>query len=84
MQGASHVLETELKTYDEHRAELLGSAEGKYVLIHDREIAGIYDAKMDAINDGYRKYGSVAFLVKQILRIEVPEDFTSHTLIWSP
>ncbi len=74
------VLDSELETYERHKEELLGSAEGKFVLIRGEEIAGVYETKADAIAQGYRKYGNVPFLVKQILKIETPQNFVSNLL----
>lgn len=74
------LLDEELKTYDEHRESLLGSAEGKFVLIRQGQIAGIYDSKMDAIAQGYQRFGNVPFLVKQILKVEAPQNFISSLL----
>ena len=73
-------LETELRTYEQHREHLLGTAEGKFVLIRNEEIIGIFDSKMDAIARGYEKFGNVPFLVKQILKVEAPLDFLSSLL----
>ena len=74
-------LETELRTYEQHREHLLGTAEGKFVLIRNKEIVGVYDSKMDAIAQGYQKFGNVPFLVKQIVRIETPQNFISTEII---
>jgi hypothetical protein len=74
------VLDTELKTYEQNRDHLLGTAEGKFVLIHNDQVIGIYDSKMDAIAEGYRQFGNVPFLVKQILKIEAPLNFMSNLL----
>ncbi len=71
------VLDTELATYAAHRDELLREAEGKYVLIHGHEIAGVYDDEMEAIAEGHRKFGMVPILVKEIVRVERPETFAS-------
>jgi hypothetical protein len=76
----AQVLETELKTYEQNRERLLGECEGKYVLIHNDQILGAYDSKMDAINTGYQRLGNVPFLVKQVVRVEVPEYITSSLL----
>lgn len=73
-------LETELGTYERHRERLLGMAEGKFVLIQNEEIVGVYDSKMDAIAQGYQKFGNVPFLVKQVVRIETPQNFISNLL----
>lgn len=76
----TQILDTELKTYKQHHDALLGTAEGKCVLIHGDEIVGVYDSKMDAIAQGYREFGNVPFLVKKIVKIESPLNFTSHLL----
>lgn len=73
-------LETELKTYEQNRDRLLASAESKFALIHGSEIVGAYDSKMDAIAEGYRKFGNVPFLVKQVVKIETPQNFVSNLL----
>lgn len=74
------VLDTEVETYERHRDHLLGSAEGKFVLIRGTEIVGVYDSKMDAIAQGYLRFGNVPFLVKQIVKIEAPQNFVSNLL----
>lgn len=74
------VLDTELCTYAKHWDDLLRTAEGQFVLIHEQEIVGVYVEKMDAIADGYRRFGNVPFLVKRIVRVEQPETFASSLL----
>ena len=74
------VLEPELKTYERHKSELLGRAEGKYVLIHESEILGVFESKLDAINQGYERLGNVPFLVKRINQVDVPQNFVSGAL----
>lgn len=74
------ILDAELKTYEENRDQLLGTAEGKFVLIQNNQVVGIYDSKMDAIAMGYQQFGNVPFLVKQIVKVEAPQNFTSNLL----
>ena len=74
------LLDTELKTYQQERDHLLATAEGRFVRIRGEQVAGVFDSKMDAIAQGYQKFGNVPFLVKQIVRIETPLDFTSNLL----
>lgn len=74
------LLDSELRTYEHNRDQLLGSAEGKFVLIHCDQIVGVYDSKMDAIAAGYQQFGNVPFLVKQILKVEAPQNFISNLL----
>jgi len=68
-------LEQEIKTYNEQLSELL-QHEGKFVLIHDTEVAGFYDTYQDALKAGYEKYFLKPFLVKQIKAVEQIQYFT--------
>lgn len=68
-------LEKELETYHSKLGELLPS-EGKYVLIHDGEVAGIWEKYEDALKAGYEKYGLRTFLVKRIEWVETVQNFT--------
>jgi len=74
------LLSEELATYEAHRAELLGSARGKWVLIHGQATLGTFESQRDAIDHGYRVVGLVPFLVKQVVEVESPVNFAS-TLI---
>jgi len=73
-------LAAELDTYGRHRDELLGKSEGKYVLIYKDGIAGVFDSEKDAIEQGYERFGNVPFLVKQIVKVEAPQNFVSNLL----
>ena len=72
--------EAELKAYEQHKNELLATARGKFVLIRGTEVLGVYDSKMDAIAQGYKQFGNVPFLVKQIVEVETPQNFISPHL----
>lgn len=74
-------LDLELETYGTHRQELLGAAEGRYVLIHGDEVAGTFDSESDAVAEGYKQYGNVPFLVKHIVEIETPLNFVSGRVL---
>ena len=70
------ILDAELETYEKNRDHLLGTAEGKFVLIHGSQVIGVYDSKMEAIAAGYQQFGNVPFLVKQIVKTETPLNLT--------
>ncbi len=76
----TQILDVEIKTYEQQRDKLLGTSEGKFVLIRANQVVGIYDSKMDAISAGYQQFGNVPFLVKQIVKIEMPQNFVSNLL----
>ncbi|MBI4548439.1 MAG: hypothetical protein HY707_10685 [Ignavibacteriae bacterium] len=73
-------LDNEIRTYELHRSELLGNSKGKFALVKDDKIVGIFEDKLDAIRQGYERFGNVPFLVKQILEVETPQNFTSNLL----
>jgi len=56
----------ELRTYREHLEELLQTASGKFVLIKGSEIAGVYNDKVEAFDEGYRRYRLKGFLVQRV------------------
>ena len=76
----AHVLETELKTFEQHRDRLLDAHEGKFVLIHGDQVIGTFDSQGDAISAGYQRFGNVPFLVKQVERVETPLTFAPGLL----
>lgn len=73
-------LEQELRTYEEHRDELLGSAKGQFVLIKGDRLVGTFDTANDALKRGYEEFGNAPFLVKQIVEVELPMNFTSFQI----
>ena len=74
------LLSTELRTYETNLESLLGSHEGKFVVVHGDKILGAFDNQMDAITWGYREVGNVPFLVKQVVRVDVPLSFVSNLM----
>jgi hypothetical protein len=77
---ASRPLSRELRTYSAHKAELLRRARSKYVLIKGSRVIGTFDSELDAAHQGHERFGNVPFLVKQVVEVEVPLDFTSSLL----
>ena len=72
------LLAEELRTFESHRAALLGTAPGRFALVHGSEISGTYETERDAIAEGYRRFGNVPFLVKQVTHVDVPRTFVSN------
>jgi len=73
-------LARELTTYEANLDALLGTHEGKFVLIHEDRIMGAFDNQMDAIARGYDELGNVPFLVKRVTKVDVPLSFVSNLL----
>ena len=55
---------TNLQNWREHQ--------GKHVLIYGGEIHGFYPARDEALAEGFRRFGRVAFLVKKVDLDEKP------------
>jgi hypothetical protein len=72
------VLERELKTYERERLRMLEEHKGKFVLIHKSEIAGYFTTHLEAVNEGYQRFGNVPFLVKEIVEVETPRHLITH------
>ena len=62
-------LKKELETFERLKEELLKD-EGKYAVIHEDELHGVFTSYDDALQAAYREYGLKPFLVKRILRFE--------------
>jgi len=73
-------LEAELQYFNEHHAELLEQAAGKFALIKGDRLIGMFDNETSAIRNGYQKLGNVPFLVKQVTEVDIPLTFTSFNL----
>jgi hypothetical protein len=74
------LLREELATFEKSKPALLGSDEGRWALIHQGRVIGVFDTEGDAIAAGYRELGNVPFLTKQIVPTEVPFSFVSNHL----
>ncbi len=59
----------ELETYKRKLPDLAGS-EGKFALISEGDVVGVFDSYGDALQTGYEKLGLKPFLVKQISTAE--------------
>jgi hypothetical protein len=79
---ATDVLKTELQSYEAHKDELDAKGEGKFVLISERDVAGIWETYEDALQAGYERFGLKPFLVKKIEKIEGIQHFTRD--MWTP
>ena len=59
-------LAEEIATYRNRLPELLREHDGQFVLIKGTEIAGIFPDRSTALREGYRRFGIVPLLVRQI------------------
>ena len=78
LHGEGPALASELATFEKHRASLCDLAQGKYVLMKNTSLHGVFGAEMDAIAAGYRKFGNVPFLVKRAVPVDEILRYRAH------
>ena len=59
------VLEKEFKYYLENQEELVEKYNGKYIVIKNCKVVGIYDNELEAINETAKKHELGSFLVQK-------------------
>jgi hypothetical protein len=52
--------------------ELFSASKGKFALIFNEKLIGIFTSKDDALNYGLEKIGNNEFLIREILPIQEP------------
>ena len=75
--ATAETLKSELETYNRNKQQLVAQGEGRFVVIHGDEIAGIWGTYEDALQAGYERFGLTPFLVKQIEALE-----RVHSVMW--
>jgi hypothetical protein len=73
-------LEKELVAFEAAKPGLLPHELGRFALVRDGHLIDTFDTQSDAIRAGYRQFGNVPFLVKQILEVDCPANFVSDLL----
>ena len=74
------MLEKEAITFEQNLPELLKSDTGKFALVKEDQVIGVFAAITDALSYGYEKYNRQAFFVREITPIQEPLDFSYHRL----
>ena len=59
-------LNEEITAYENFRSDLEANHMGKWVIVHDRKLIGIYDSFELATEDAVRKFGRGPFLIRQV------------------
>ena len=76
------MLEKELETYKNKKAELLLlNPNGGFAVIKDDEVLGVWQSRADALKIGIEKYGNIAFLVKNINESDIAINFTRNLVL---
>jgi hypothetical protein len=60
-------LETQIAFFRKHQDELAKKHHGKFVLIHDESIDGVYDSELEAYTVAKQAYAPGTFLIRECL-----------------
>src|SRR2546423_1197591 len=70
--GCVMAIDREWEFFQASVPALLEKDAGRYVLIHGDQIAGVWDTKAQALEEGYRRFLLEPFLVQHIVADEKP------------
>jgi hypothetical protein len=69
--------------YEKERERLLREHRGKIALVHEDEVVGVFATADEALLEGYRRFGLVKMVLKEIRDEDVPE-YVAHVDINHP
>jgi hypothetical protein len=78
--GGEAMLERELATHRANHSQLLGDHKGEFVLIKNDDVVDVFSSIDDALKHGDELFENEPFLVKQVLEVDVPHNFTSFQI----
>ena len=61
-------LDKEFKFYQENKEKFLAKYENKFIVIVEKEVVGVYDNQMEAINETRKDYALGTFLVQHVVK----------------
>ncbi len=59
-------LKNEFTYYKEHQSDLVAKYKGKFIVIKDQEVKGVYDSEIEAYQDASQKYALGTFLIQVV------------------
>ena len=74
-------LKKQLEYYRKNQERLARENHGKYVLIHDEKIDGIFDSDIEAYSAAKKKYALGTFLIRKCLKLSEESTLTFHSRV---
>jgi hypothetical protein len=75
------VLDREFKYYLDHKEEFINKYLGKFLIIKDESVIGVFDSDLDAYSFGTSKFILGTFLIQQCLPGEENYSQTFHSRV---
>jgi hypothetical protein len=82
--GVSQRLENEFKFYLENQSELVKKYNGKYIVIKNSEIIGVFDSEIDAVQKTSEHHELGTFLVQKCEPGKESYTQTYHSRVFFP
>ena len=61
----SNNLQKELEYFKAHQEELVKQYEGKFIIIRDQNVEGVYDTEIEAYTEAQKKFELGTFMIQQ-------------------
>lgn len=74
-------LQKQLEYFKAHQDELVKKYEGKFLVIKDEKVQGVYNSEMEAYTDAKKKLELGTFLIQQCLPGEESYTQTFHSRV---
>ena len=76
-------LQKQLEYFKSHQDELVKKYKGRFIVIKNQEIQGVYDTEMEAYTDSKEKFKLGTFLIQQCLPGQNSYTQTFHSRVTS-
>lgn len=77
----SDYLQKQLKYFKSHQDDLVKEYKGKFLVINDQEVQGVYNTEMEAYIDAKKKFELGTFLIQQCLPGQESYTQTFHSRV---
>ena len=74
-------LQRQLEYFKMHQEELVKKHEGKFLVISDQKVQGVYDTEIEAYTDAKNKFDLGTFLIQQCLSGQESYTQTFHSRV---
>ena len=74
-------LQKQLEYFKSHQSELVRKYEGKFLVIKEQEVQGVYDTEMEAYTVAKKKFELGTFLIQQCLPGQESYTQTFHSRV---
>lgn len=75
-------LKKEFEFYKKNQVDLVGKYEGKFVVVKDQEVKGVYDTEIQAYQEAQKNFKLGSFLIQRVEKGEGSYSQTFHSRVF--